>query len=147
MKFNQKMTLVALTLVVLTCGQAIGADGKDRVDVGKREYMNRCAVCHGPSGKGDGGAIDILKVAPADLTTLSKKNGGIFPFDRVYAVIDGRQVMKGHGTRDMPIWGRELSMEGAKADEYFAGMPYDMEMYVRSRILALIDYLNRIQAK
>lgn len=144
---NRKMTALALSLAVLSCGQAALAEGKDRPDAGKREYMNRCAVCHGSSGKGDGGAIDILKTAPADLTTLSKKNGGVFPFDRVYAVIDGRQVTKGHGTRDMPIWGRELSMEGAKADEYFAGMPYDMEMYVRSRILALIDYLHRIQVK
>lgn len=144
MGFNRKVTAAAVLWAVFACGQAIGADGKD---AGKREYLNRCAVCHGPSGKGDGGALDILKVAPADLTMLSKKNGGIFPFDRVYAVIDGRQMMKGHGTRDMPIWGRELSMEGAKADEYFAGMPYDMEMYVRSRILALIDYLNRIQAR
>ena len=132
-------------VALLVCGTGIAAD--DKYDIGKREYMNRCAVCHGQSGKGDGGGIDILKTAPTDLTTLSKKNGGVFPFERVYSVIDGRQMVKGHGTRDMPIWGQDFSLERAKADEHFAGMPYNMEMYVRARILALIDYLNRIQVK
>lgn len=145
MRINKKLGIIALSVLALSASGF--ADEKGKFDAGKREYMNRCAVCHGQSGKGDGGAIDILKAAPADLTTLSRKNGGVFPFDRVYSVIDGRQVVQGHGTRDMPIWGKEYSTETAKADEYFAGMPYDMEMYVRSRILALIDYLNRIQVK
>lgn len=145
MRTNQK--LVLLGLAFLSYGATCSADDKDRYDIGKREYLNRCAVCHGQSGKGDGGAIDILKATPADLTTLAKKNGGVFPVDRVSAVIDGRQAVKGHGSRDMPIWGREYSSEMAKADEHFGGMPYTMEMYVRSRILALVDYLNRIQAK
>jgi hypothetical protein len=47
----------------------------------------------------------------------------------------------------MPVWGRDYSQESAKAGEYYLDVPYDMEMYVRSRILALIDYLNRLQAK
>jgi mono/diheme cytochrome c family protein len=145
MQSNKKLALLALALSSLSSNGI--ADDKDKFDAGKREYMNRCAVCHGQSGKGDGGAIDILKATPSDLTSLTKKNGGVFPFDRVYAVIDGRQVVKGHGTRDMPIWGKEYSAETAKADEYFGGMPYNMDMYVRSRILALIDYLNRIQSK
>ena len=50
--------------------------------------------------------IDILRVAPTDPTTLSRQNGGVFPFDRVYSVIDGRQAVKGHGSRDMPVWGK-----------------------------------------
>ena len=88
-----------------------------------------------------------MKRAPTDLTVLSKNNGGVFPFDRVYAVIDGRQVVKGHGERDMPIWGNDYQTEKAEAAEHFFDVPYDMNMYVRVRILALIDYLNRIQTK
>ena len=145
MKTNKKLMVVAMGLIAFSA--ASFADDKGKFDAGKREYMNRCAVCHGQSGKGDGGAIDILKAAPSDLTTLSKKNGGVFPLDRVTAVIDGRQAVKGHGSRDMPIWGTEYSMEKAKADEHFGDMPYNMEMYVRSRILALTDYLHRIQVK
>jgi len=127
-------------------GLAVAA-GTERADLGKREYLNKCAICHGQSGKGDGGMMDLLKKAPSDLTMLSKKNGGVFPFDRVFAVIDGREVVKSHGDRDMPIWGRDYSADTVRAAEYFVDVPYDMEIYVRARILALIDYLNRLQSK
>ena len=90
---------------------------------------------------------DLLKRTPADLTTLARKNGGVFPVDRVYSVIDGREVMKGHGDRDMPIWGNDYRQEKLEAGEHYYDVPYDMEMYVRARILSLIDYLYRIQAK
>ena len=145
MKANKTSGIVILAALALGASQLAQAAGK--ADIGKSEFQNRCAVCHGAGGKGDGGAIDILKTAPADLTVLSKKNGGVFPFARVYAVIDGQQAVSGHGPRDMPIWGKTYSMETARADEYYAFMPYDMEMYVRARILALIDYLNRLQVK
>jgi len=144
---NGKRTFYSL-LVLLICKGGIGlANGAEMPDIGQAEYMNKCAVCHGASGKGDGGAVDLLKVAPADLTVLSKKNGGVFPVDRVYQVIDGRQAVQGHGSRDMPIWGSIYKKETAEAGAYFFEMPYTMDMYVRVRILALIDYLSRIQTK
>lgn len=145
MKRGLALYLAPFVVALSSAGSALGYGGK--ADLGKGEYMSKCAVCHGQSATGEGGAIDILKAAPSNLTTLSKNNGGVFPVERVYMVIDGRQVVKGHGTRDMPIWGHDYSQEKAKAGEYFFGMPYDMEMYVRVRILALIDYLNRIQIK
>jgi mono/diheme cytochrome c family protein len=125
---------------------AQGAAEKDKFDFGKHEFMVRCAVCHGQSGKGDGGA-EFLKVAPSDLTVLSKKNGGTFPYNRVYQVIDGRITVTGHGTRDMPIWGDHYSTDGIAAAEYYVDIPYSMEMYARNRMLALMDYVSRIQAK
>jgi mono/diheme cytochrome c family protein len=146
MKTKILCALVA-TVAAMGFSSTTVAAGKDRVDLGKTEYVNKCAVCHGRSGKGDGGAIDVLKKAPTDLTILSKKNGGVFPVDRVYAVIDGREVVMGHGDRDMPIWGSSYKAEKVEAAEHYFDVPYNMEMYVRARILALIDYLNRIQAK
>ncbi len=134
-------------LALSTLAFCVGAQAAERYDSGKREYMDRCAVCHGQSGKGDGGMIDILRTAPTDLTTLSRNNGGVFPFEHVYAVIDGRQAVKGHGSRDMPIWGKAYSAETVRAGEHYVDMPYNMEMYVRARILSLIDYLSRIQAR
>lgn len=143
----QTMSVIAFVLATFClAGNAVAA-GKEKIDLGKREYMNKCAVCHGQSGKGDGGVGDVLKVAPTDLTALSKKNGGVFPFDRMYMVIDGRQLVKGHGDRDMPIWGSDYSREKTQAADYYFDVPYDMEMYTRMRILSLIDYLNRIQVK
>lgn len=141
---------VIAALAVAAGGPVWAAEKKGGHDLGKSEYMNSCAVCHGVNGKVEGpevAAIEFLKTKPTDLSTLSRRNGGVFPFDRVYAIIDGRQMVSGHGTRDMPIWGQRYSQEKAKAEEYYFDMPYDMEMYARSRILAIIDYINRIQVK
>src|SRR5262249_18245872 len=75
---------------------------------GKPNFDQHCAVCHGQDAKGTGPAMNLLTVKPADLTQLSKRNNGTFPFWKTYRVIDGREEMKGHGDRDMPIWGAEF---------------------------------------
>lgn len=147
MKRKYSGVLVVAALMLGAGGFASAADKKPRVDVGKSEYENSCALCHGKDGKGGGAIVDLLKKAPTDLTTLSKKNNGVFPFEHVYAVIDGRETVKAHGDRDMPAWGNRYSTDSVKAAEYYIDVPYDMEMYARSRIVALIDYLNRIQVK
>ena len=77
----------------------------DQFDPGKAEYQSSCAPCHGKDGKGNGSVSTGLKVPPAALTVLAKKNNGVFPFNSVYEIIDGRKTVIAHGTRDMPIWG------------------------------------------
>ena len=120
------------------------AIGAEKFDVGKREYDASCAACHGRDGKGHGSFAEMLQVSMPDLTTLSKRNGGVFPVARVYNVIDGREEVKAHGTREMPIWGRHLTFRAApEYDDY----GYESEEFVRARILAVIDYLYRLQAK
>ncbi len=111
-------------------------------DLGKREFDNNCAVCHATDGKGGGPYVDVLKRTPPDLTTMSKRNGGIFPMARAYEVIEGAGAS--HGTRDMPIWGQEYNI---KAAEYYVDVNYNAQAYVRTRILALVEYLNRLQVK
>ncbi len=115
----------------------------ERVDLGKREFEAKCASCHGVSGKGNGPVAELLTKRAADLTVLAKKNGGVLPIARMYEVIDGGAVAA-HGTRDMPVWGLEYRLQAA---EHYGEMPYDPEAYVRMRVLSLIDYINRIQAK
>ena len=139
-------TKLAITALIMM-GTGGFAKAADNADLGKSEYMNSCALCHGRDGKGTGAINDLLKRAPADLTTLAKRNQGVFPFERAYAVIDGREAVKGHGDRDMPAWGYRYSSDAVKAAEYYRDVPYDAEMFARARILSLIDYLNRIQAK
>ena len=39
-------------LALSTLAFCVGAQAAERYDSGKREYMDRCAVCHGESGKG-----------------------------------------------------------------------------------------------
>ena len=107
------------------------------MDLGKREYDANCAVCHGAKGKGDGpfSGWVIGKQIVSDLTVLAKKNNGVFPFARVYEFIDGTQVVKAHGTREMPIWGADYRVKGA---EYYVDVPFDPEA-VRARPHPRID--------
>jgi hypothetical protein len=82
---------------------------------------------------------ELWKKPPADLTQLSKKNNGQFPFWRVYRTIDGREEVVAHGPRAMPIWGaRFLMQEG--------GAPLD-EHVVLGRILALVYYVESLQER
>ena len=71
-------------------------------DIGKQEYVISCAVCHGDKGKGDGPLVGWLKKPAADLTKIQKDNMGVFPFDRIYEVIDGREAVGAHGPRPVP---------------------------------------------
>jgi mono/diheme cytochrome c family protein len=129
-------------LLVALGGMAVAALAQQKVDFGKREFDNNCAVCHGKDGKGGGVYVELLKRSPPDLTTMARRNGGVFPMARAYEVIEGAGV--GHGTRDMPIWGQDYSV---KAAEYYMDVPYNPEAFVRARILSLTEYINRLQAK
>ncbi len=144
---HAEITVITALIMLGASGFSSAAEKKPKADPGKIEYMNSCAFCHGADGKGSGPINDLLKKPPTDLTTLAKRNKGIFPFDRVAAMIDGREAVKAHGERDMPAWGGRYSSDSMKAAEYYMDVPYDAEMYARARILSLIDYLNRIQAK
>ena len=114
------------------------------LDPGKSEFQSSCATCHGIDGEGKGPLSTQLKVLPADLTVLAKKNNGVFPFETVYEVIDGRKEVAAHGTRDMPIWGNRY---GPNVAQTFLVPGFDPETMIRMRILTLIDYLNRVQKK
>jgi mono/diheme cytochrome c family protein len=107
---------------------------------GETEYMNSCAACHGPHGKGDGPMAKELKTRPADLTVLQRKNGGEFPYYKVFATIDGRYIVPGHGNRDMPIWGRRFLEEGAKTLGPLGG-----EATAQERIHELTEYIASLQ--
>ena len=127
------------------------AQQPDKYDFGRREFLLSCAVCHGVTGKGDGIYKELLKKSPSDLTILTKENKGVFPFQRIYEIIDGRQDVRAHGPRDMPIWGAIFRKEGEKVDfassPIDSNVPYDPEMYVRARIVELIEYVHRLQEK
>lgn len=133
---------LALGLVALA-GSALAQPRNAATDPGKREFDANCASCHGTSGKGNGALVPFLTKSPPDLTLLAKNNGGVLPMSRLYDVIDGAEVPV-HGTRDMPVWGRDYRIKDA---EYFMEAPYNAEAHVRARILGLLEYINRIQAK
>jgi mono/diheme cytochrome c family protein len=134
-------TLVAIGLTLTMAAAA----AQPRVDEGKLEYDGHCAICHGPTGTGNGEMRRWLTKAPSDLTTLSKRYGGAFPNQLVWEVIDGRSSLDVglHGSREMPVWGQRYRQEALAQ----AGTAAQPEWYVRNRVVALLDYLSRIQAK
>lgn len=143
-RFRNAVATLGVAMILGAPGTSTAADDK-LVDVGKSEYDGACAVCHGVTGKGNGPAAGQLTNRVPDLTVLARNNKGIFPFDRVYQTIDGRQEVKSHGPRDMPIWGQAFN---AQSSRYFENSPaQDNQSAARSRILALTEYVYRLQAK
>jgi len=131
-------------LGVAALGLSVNAVAQtEKHDWGKFEYLSHCGVCHGKTGQGDGPYRDFLNKSPSDLTTLAKRNGGVFPINRVYETIDGREVIQSHGTRDMPVWGADFATSARETSLLY----YTPEVIARSRILLLVDYLYRIQGK
>jgi mono/diheme cytochrome c family protein len=135
---------VALLAAVAATGVAAQQRPAAQRDMGKIEYETNCASCHGMQGKGDGPLKPFLTRSAPDLTQLARGNGGVLPVSRIYSVIEGSTEPSAHGTRDMPIWGREYK---TRAAEYYQEMPYDPDTFVRARVLSLVDYIARLQAK
>jgi mono/diheme cytochrome c family protein len=142
---NRTLVLTLCSLLLTTGPSAIAQTAKPgQFDFGQREYTANCAGCHGSDGRGNGPYKPFLTRSPSDLTLLTRSNSGAFPAQRVHEVIDGRAQVRAHQGGDMPIWGADYLTKYA-AD--YADVPYDPEAYVRTRITALVDYLNRIQAR
>jgi mono/diheme cytochrome c family protein len=133
---------IVVACAALACTTAAAQQAQGRVDVGKRDFDSNCAVCHGTSGKGNGPYAPYLKSALPDLTTLAKRNGGVFPMAKVYDTIEAAGA--GHGSRDMPVWGRVFSVDAA---DYYFEVPVNLDAIVRGRMLTLTEYINRLQAK
>lgn len=98
-------------------------------------YAAYCAVCHGAAAKGDGPMAKLLVSKTPDLTRIAQRNGGKFPRARVDAIISGEEVLPGHGTREMPIWG-----------PIFSQVAWDMDLG-RVRVDNVARYLESLQEK
>lgn len=136
-----KAGIVAVGLL-LCSGLALAQSGND---LGKIEFVNNCAACHGVDGKGNGALGNLLQRSPPDLTMLAKNNNGVLPMNRLYQVMEGVGVPS-HGAREMPIWGQEYLVEESQKLREARGS-YDAPAVVRARILTLLEYISRIQAR
>jgi hypothetical protein len=104
---------------------------------GHQTYKSFCLNCHGMEGKGDGYLADELKTKPADLTRLAENAGGEYPAERVRASVDGTEAVKGHGMREMPVWGDVFIWPEKDSPERRA--------VVERKIGELVEYLRSIQ--
>jgi mono/diheme cytochrome c family protein len=99
---------------------------------GAAMYKDYCAACHGIAGKGDGPAAVALKSPVPDLTTLSKRSGGVFPDAKLaYLLTHGGSATGIHGSEDMPIWGK-----------LFKSVNTDL---IKLRVANLTNYLKTLQ--
>lgn len=138
------MTRHSLAVAVLGAAFAFGPAPVVAQDaaLGQEIFMDRCSVCHGEAGAGDGLVAELFDRKPRDLTTLARDNDGVYPFDAVYQSIDGRREIPGHGYSKMPIWG-EYFMAQEMADP--ASNPRDAMAVTQGRILAVVYYLHTLQ--
>ena len=141
---NNKAAMTVIPAAVLCAGLLSSAPVlADDAELGRTIYEEACAICHGDAGKGDGEFAQHLNVRPSDLTMLaSRQSDGKFPYLDVFMSVDGRTTVAGHGSRDMPIWGNVFSRQVGD----YAG-PYGAELLIRAQLVALVDYLQSLQAQ
>jgi mono/diheme cytochrome c family protein len=73
---------------------------------GAKIFQQQCAACHGTDGRGHGPASATRKYKPANLTLISQRNDGKFPYQRVKETIEGKEPgWLALGNRGMPIYG------------------------------------------
>ena len=75
-------------------------------------YVRYCVSCHGKAARGDGPLAADLQVPVPDMTTLAARNRGHFPEERVQRIIQNGELLRGHGTPDMPAWGDAFKKTG-----------------------------------
>lgn len=138
----------ALILAICACGstaaRAQDSDvyhpaSEEHPQSGKQDFMNHCAPCHGTDGKGNGPELKVLPdIHPSDLTSITLKNGGVFPRQKVVDMVDGRKAIPSHKRFDMPFWGVNFQQEGKEFTP-------ESEAKAKARIDALVAYVESIQ--
>jgi mono/diheme cytochrome c family protein len=125
---------IAFCATVTLTARAEGTEPK----TGAQLFMTLCASCHGAEGRGDGPVAPLLNTPPSDLTHIARRNGGRFTADIVQSFIDGREAVRTHGPRDMPVWGHQL---------YFSAEEGDLaaRQHADAEIAQIVEYLRSIQ--
>jgi mono/diheme cytochrome c family protein len=126
-------TVVVAVFMALGLASAANAQDKPEFDGakairGEASYRTYCGSCHGKDAKGDGPLAKMLRVPPSDLTQLSSKNQGEFPYEEVLETIEKGSKVRGHGSSDMPAWGTDFLQTDTKAE-------------ARERMMNLVQYI------
>lgn len=125
--------------VMLAPGLAGTARAQDykQANTGGEVFRTYCASCHGAAARGDGPLASSMIKKPSNLTEIARRNGGQYPSEMVFKIIDGRQQVRGHGGSDMPVWGDvfQKSRDAGDADR------------VKAVIQSLVEFLDSIQLR
>jgi mono/diheme cytochrome c family protein len=135
------LILTALTSCALQrerLREGIAPTREETLREGWRAYKRACASCHGLDARGEGTVAPALKVRPSDLTQLAAGNGGVFPRERVAAVIAGDVPVTAHGTAEMPVWRTRFGPTSSGAAAAAA-------LTTQRWLDAMLDYLETLQ--
>ena len=133
---NLKVPVSMLSLAAMLSVSQPVLSANDEVAEGHRYFIQYCASCHGQDGLGDGPVAKSLSRQPANLRKLGDKYGMPLPAHRIAELIDVRDTVRAHGTRDVPVWGERL---------YEVGQGEKGETGIGDVIAKIIAYLNTIQ--
>ena len=140
-----KSSFAGIVAAVLTAGvllapglvTAAAAQQYTQNTSGSELFRTYCASCHGTTARGDGPLASAMNRKPSNLTEIAKRNGGLYPSELVFKVIDGRQAVRGHGGPDMPVWGDVFTRSRDAGDAE----------RVKAVIESLVEYLGTIQLR
>lgn len=151
------MRRIAVGLLLLSISSAAAVADEKVNESAKTDFVNYCASCHGVDGRGNGPLAPSLKIAPSDLTAISKKNKGNFPYTLIRKTIESTELglARAHGPREMPVWGPVFAQEPegpvpgplSGGGMYGAGAVQCTHLAARARILNIVDYIESIQEK
>jgi hypothetical protein len=117
-----------LLVVVTACQAAV---------VGPRLYSANCAGVMAATPTEGPATVDFGPVP--DLRYLAAHNGGVFARAWVADVIDGRNIVKAHGDRQMPVWGNafaQLDVANGSAEARTAAKVNDLVDYLAATQLS-----------
>lgn len=111
------------SMMVFLVGSILGSSAAianpDTIRKGHDVYQKRCLHCHGDKADGQGHLINILKIAPANLTTIAKSGGCVS--DKVLKAVNGRHEVA-DGKAKMPVLKEALTVESV----------YNLSEYLKS---------------
>jgi mono/diheme cytochrome c family protein len=137
----RQIEMILLVASLLTALGVTGPQSKNErksaakpvnVAAGQETFLKYCSSCHGKAAKGDGPAAFVLRTAPPDLTTLSKRHEDRFPTGYVSAVLSFGKSLASHGSEDMPIWGSRFKALDPVHDPTGQQHIDDIVAYIRS---------------
>jgi len=142
MRFRNLALFFVLFLLLFLVFTQLAAKARPRFDPnspivtvsGEEMYTAYCGECHGRDAKG-GHPAAAFGVPVPDLTTLSKRNNGHFPYGVVRDAIRGEEHSGVYGPA-MPAWGFLFRYVGG-------GSRLEVEM----RINRLTEYISSLQNK
>lgn len=97
----------------------LAAGKNDSASLGQAVYMERCAACHGDSGRGDGSAAKSLSPAPAKLKGAAENLGDTYMFWRI--------------------------AEGGAMDPFNSSMPAHQSVLSEDQIWQVVEFLKTLQ--